>query len=492
MSFSSRRRNYMLTPHRRDGLIEWMKHMLQHSFVLDCLAQTAPTTFQHFEELIDEHRMLEGDDTKISKLQILVPTIGTFHTPLPLCAAFLIYDEKYSVTSRRHVTLSFNEIRQILNLSQVMALCSPFHASPPTHTPSPQIGLSITSPPPSPLPSFTCPKIITFDGDQTLYSDGSNFESNPSLASSLHSLLKNGITLAVVTAAGYEYSTSKYALRLTGLLKYFKEKGLTEEEAGRFYMFGGECNYLMRMNGEYELEAVKENGPGGWITSTKHLPDTPGNWSPTSITSLLSVAHTSLTSSLSDMKLPARVILKKRAVGLIPLPSKTLPRECLDECVLRVQSALHEKAGEFENLPYCAFNGGTDAWVDVGNKRVGVEILQAYLGLLPTQCLHIGDQFLNTGNDYAARTCSPCAWITCPGETGYILKKILEIGGATTMISPTTPRSSLSKSISLGDMTRRASVEQCDPSVTSDRSRTEAVMDVYTGEILPPSKKPKT
>ena len=54
----------MLTPHRRDGLIEWMKHMLQHSFVLDCLAQTAPTTFQHFEELIDEHRMLEGDDTK--------------------------------------------------------------------------------------------------------------------------------------------------------------------------------------------------------------------------------------------------------------------------------------------------------------------------------------------------------------------------------------------------------------------------------------------
>ena len=76
------------------------------------------------------------------------------------------------------------------------------------------------------------------------------------------------------------------------------------------------------------------------------------------------------------MKLPARVILKKRAVGLIPLPSKTLPRECLDECVLRVQSALHEKAGEFENLPYCAFNGGTDAWVDVGNKRVGVEILQ--------------------------------------------------------------------------------------------------------------------
>ena len=79
-----------------------------------------------------------------------------------------------------------------------------------------------------------------------------------------------------------------------------------------------------------------------------------------------------------------------------------------------------------------------------------------------------------------------------PQVCGYILKKILQIGGATTTISPTTPLASLPKSISLGDMTRRASVEQCDPSVTSDRSRTAAVMDVYTGEILPPSKKPKT
>lgn len=26
MSFSSRRRNYLLTPHRRDGLIEWREY----------------------------------------------------------------------------------------------------------------------------------------------------------------------------------------------------------------------------------------------------------------------------------------------------------------------------------------------------------------------------------------------------------------------------------------------------------------------------------
>lgn len=40
MSFSSRRRNYLLTPHRRDGLIESMKSMLMHSFVLDALETT--------------------------------------------------------------------------------------------------------------------------------------------------------------------------------------------------------------------------------------------------------------------------------------------------------------------------------------------------------------------------------------------------------------------------------------------------------------------
>eukprot|EP00985_Skeletonema_marinoi_P028476 scaffold24987_cov132-Skeletonema_marinoi.AAC.1 len=68
------------------------------------------------------------------------------------------------------------------------------------------------------------PKLICFDGDQTLYSDGANFESNPRLAKYLFLLLKHGVTIAVVTAAGYEYQAAKYELRLSGLLAYFKEK----------------------------------------------------------------------------------------------------------------------------------------------------------------------------------------------------------------------------------------------------------------------------
>jgi IMP and pyridine-specific 5'-nucleotidase len=90
--------------------------------------------------------------------------------------------------------------------------------------------------------------MITFDGDQTLYSDGSNFDSNPSLASYLCQLLKQGVVVAVVTAAGYEYNAEKYEFRLSGLLNYFKAKKLTAEQCERFLLFGGECNYLLTVS----------------------------------------------------------------------------------------------------------------------------------------------------------------------------------------------------------------------------------------------------
>jgi IMP and pyridine-specific 5'-nucleotidase len=68
------------------------------------------------------------------------------------------------------------------------------------------------------------------------------------LAKYLYLLLKHGVTIAVVTAAGYEYQTMKYELRLSGLLTYFKEKGLEVDDLERFYIFGGECNYLLRVS----------------------------------------------------------------------------------------------------------------------------------------------------------------------------------------------------------------------------------------------------
>jgi len=217
-------------------------------------------------------------------LKRLVPTVGVFHTPLPLRKAYEVYNEKYKLDKRRHLAISFNEIRHILNLAQIMALrketsvvekkgddddddvvrrCS--HSN---ILDSPFLGArkgnkndSITIPEFSldgvgggdttndePTPSsFNGPSMITFDGDQTLYSDGANFESNPKLATYLYLLLRNGVTVAVVTAAGYEYQTTKYELRLSGLLHFFQQRQplLTEEQLNRFYLFGGECNALL-------------------------------------------------------------------------------------------------------------------------------------------------------------------------------------------------------------------------------------------------------
>ena len=173
---------------------------------------------------------------------------------------------------------------------------------------------------------------------------------------------------------------------------------------------------------------MKEDGPGGWHTETKEkIPDSPANWDETDIQSLLNIAETSVTRAMKDLKIRGSILRKKRSVGLYPATNRPIPREALDETVLRVQQKLHEHASV--TLPFCAFNGGTDVWIDVGNKCVGVNILASYLDIDYKQAMHVGDQFLNTGNDYAARGYCPCIWITNPDETTYILKSILRLAG---------------------------------------------------------------
>ena len=108
--------------------------------------------------------------------------------------------------------------------------------------------------------------------------------------------------------------------------------------------------------------------------------------------------------------------------------SEKLKTEALDEVVLRAQRCLATAQPPI-TLPFCAFNGGRDAWVDVGDKRIGVEALQSYLKISPKQCLHVGDQFLKTGNDVAARAVSPCVWIISPKETLKVLEILLGLMG---------------------------------------------------------------
>ena len=480
-----------------------MKSMLMHSFVLDALETTGADTFSHFEVLVDEHRRLEAEkSTRPSRLKTLVPTVGTFHTHLPLRQAFEVYNSKHCLTKRKHIQVSFNEIRHIMNLAQVMAMRKPstdeeiekkesLYVDTLAHTSARNLSDDDLREENINPGQLNGPKLITFDGDQTLYSDGSNFESNPKLAHYLCMLLRHGVTVAVVTTAGYEYNAEKYEFRLSGLLDYFKANELSEEECHRFFLFGGECNYLLnvrslldswcrllrqltfrrasKLGSDYRLRAVKETGPGGWITSTKYLPETPGNWSEEEISNLLDVAEAAVTTCLKDLNMRGSVIRKRRAVGLVPNPGQLITREALDETVLRCQSDLAKmNNGLGPDLPFCAFNGGKDCWVDVGNKRVGVQILESYLGIQPAETLHIGDQFLNTGNDYAARGVCPCIWITSPDETTYILKTILRLAGLSIALPP-------------NESEKRDSV--LDFSEVERRTKSVKQMDVYTGEL---------
>jgi hypothetical protein len=183
------------------------------------------------------------------------------------------------LSRRKHIQISFNELRHILNLAQILAmrqveveipslvqenwLHSQRNMSTDTIPSASGDSTEKTASDDSDTPSqhgdpsscmnngeFNGPKMITFDGDQTLYTDGANFDSNPRLASYLCQLLKHGVIVAVVTAAGYEYNAEKYEFRLSGLLNYFKAKKLTAEECERFVLFGGECNYLLHVSFE--------------------------------------------------------------------------------------------------------------------------------------------------------------------------------------------------------------------------------------------------
>lgn len=189
-----------------------------------------------------------------SRLQKLVPSIGIFYTRLPLRKAFMAYNQKYGITKRQYICISFNEIRHILNLAQILAMMkepkqevvvdetAERQNTTDTRALEAWVGMEENTPRTeeeegddsskapqhheklerrdrsdslkesidslSLLPDralFPGPKLICFDGDQTLYSDGSNFESSGSkLAKYLYLLLKHGCYIAVVTAAGYD------------------------------------------------------------------------------------------------------------------------------------------------------------------------------------------------------------------------------------------------------------------------------------------------
>lgn len=347
---------------------------------------------------------------------MLVPTIGMFFTPLALEAAFLYQDSIRAISSRRFVPPSFNDVRLILNTAQIMSLVQTPSPPPPHHPTSDQTTANSNS---SNL------QLLTFDGDVTLYEDGGSLTPDSPVISRLLHFLSHGVKIGIVTAAGYT-DASRYYGRLAGLLSTVASSPhLTAEQKRGLIVMGGESNFLFVFDDTIE-HCLRYIHRRDWILPVMH------SWSEPAIQSLLSVAEAAFRGCISTLHLPAEVLRKERAVGIYPRPGCKFTREQLEETVLVVQQVVEMAPEVIEGgIPFCAFNGGNDVFVDIGDKSLGVQGCQKWFGGVEAKrTLHVGDQFLSGGgNDFKARSACTTAWIASPEETVSLLDEMIRLEG---------------------------------------------------------------
>jgi len=340
---------------------------------------------EEVEIMVREHI----ENPEFSRLSSLISTLGSFFTELRLVDALNKYDKDYAVRNRRFIPPSFTEIRHILNLAQLSAICK-------------QV------------------KLMTFDADGTLFDDGHNLEKGSSILEPLMQLMEKGIYVAIVTAAGYPANPKKYEERFGALLQEFKSRKYGPEILQRFLVIGGECNYLFITNEDCTLKYV---GDTGWQIEefSKLVENTKG------VEYFLDESQKCLTECAKNLQLLEKLkfIRKPRAVGLISLVEGYVPRtEAINEMVIATQYHLRNRG-----FPFCAFNSGKDVWVDVGHKSIGVKSIQKYLKIYPRETLHVGDQMSIIGNDYLVRTTSCTWWVNHPKETQYLLNLLIKERG---------------------------------------------------------------
>ncbi|KAA8499204.1 IMP-specific 5'-nucleotidase 1 [Porphyridium purpureum] len=395
--------------HRKDAFIEFIKSLLAAPFVLH-MRDDAQRRLQHYGEVMDslsqmihEHRELAAREDprgkrRVSRLARLVPEIGDFFTELDMRSALLEYNAAYGFAERSRVAPSFNDVRLVLNIAQLQAI----------------------------TPAL---RLMTFDGDCTLYEDGANFDRSDPLVGQMIQLLRFGIKVALVTAAGYPSAPEKYTERLAGLQQAMLDApDLTDDQCRSLYVLGGECSYLFQFTGKADGCRLRELAREEFMTSEML------QWSDADIKALMDAAHACISSFVQRLNINATIIRKPRSVGMLPRKtrhdldvgsgrraSRRVTAELLDELALELADL---DTGPI-SLPYTAFNGGSDIWVDVGSKQIGVQLLQAYLSTLPEQTLHVGDQFLRIGNDFATRRACTTLWVTDPAETSHMLELLL-------------------------------------------------------------------
>jgi IMP and pyridine-specific 5'-nucleotidase len=239
--------------------------------------------------------------------------------------------------------------------------------------------------------------------------------------------MSHNTKIGIVTAAGYT-EAEKYYGRLFGVLEAIKASTLlTPAQKKNIVIMGGESNFLFTYDpsSPYLLAHLPRRD---WI-----LPSM-STWTQPTITTLLDLAEASLRECVHNLDLPASILRKERAVGIIPsVPGYHFPRESLEETVLVVQKKL-EMSEVGKILPFCAFNGGNDVFVDIGDKSWGVLVCQKFFGrgadgqgasIRGERTLHVGDQFLSAGsNDFKARVVGTTAWIASPTETVELLDEL--------------------------------------------------------------------
>ncbi|KAH7444603.1 hypothetical protein KP509_02G084900 [Ceratopteris richardii] len=350
----------------QDGLIE---------FIISMHATHSPTEVMgKLERWVREH----FEDPRCSVLKRLVPSIGRFYSPLPLVQALHEYDQFSCLSRRKYVPPNFAEIRHVLNIAQVHAIAERL-------------------------------SLITFDADGTLYADGHHIERDNKMICHIIKLLQHGAHVAIVTAAGYPGEPQKFENRFAGLLAAFEDLCLPREITSLFHIMGGECNYLLEVNDQYRLEFVDDI-----LWKSEDMLE----WSNEDIHVLLTDAECALKSAAARLRVPVDIVRKPRAVGVIP--KEPTIYEVLEEMALTVQVQL---VGS--KLPFCAFNGGKDVFVDVGNKSVGLGALMSYLRKQPSEVLHVGDRFTISGNDAATRSKCPILWVANPEETAFYTRMLL-------------------------------------------------------------------
>ena len=240
-------------------------------------------------------------------------------------------------------------------------------------------------------------QLVTFDGDVTLYDDGQSLTSYNPVIPRILRLLAQGIKIGIVTAAGYT-DGAKYFGRLEGLLVAVRDAVLDNEiKDPTLIVLGGESNFLFKFDAKAEnfLTYIRRRD---WILEEMK------SWTEESIQALLDVAEQALRECIDNMALSAEILRKERAVGIIPSSkpgAQKFTREQLEETVLVTQQIV-EMSPAGKRLPFCAFNGGNDVFVDIGDKSWGVIACQRFLGGIEgSKTLHVGDQFLSAGaNDF--------------------------------------------------------------------------------------------